>query len=150
MITHCGFSSLFYWANGLAPVQHHNASLLTMVKTLGCHVCNTVPGCEVFLFMLANDAHVWAISLITTSVKTLVGQVPFTALHTVPLLVSGFWSAGDWTEQAITWANVDPDLCRHMASLGHNELTTMIERTGKKNDIENRTYLNSRILLLYR
>ena len=23
---------------------------------------------------------------------------------------------------AITWANVDPDLCRHMASLGHNEL----------------------------
>ena len=29
-----------------------------------------------------------------------------------------------WWHQAkaITWANVDPDLCRHMASLGHNEL----------------------------
>ena len=27
-------------------------------------------------------------------------------------------------QQAITWANVDPDLCRHMASLGHNELST--------------------------
>ena len=26
------------------------------------------------------------------------------------------------TTQAITWANVDPDLCRHMASLDHNEL----------------------------
>ena len=26
-------------------------------------------------------------------------------------------------QQAITWANVDPDICRHMASLGHNELT---------------------------
>ena len=25
-------------------------------------------------------------------------------------------------QQAITWANVDPDLCRHMALLGHNEL----------------------------
>ena len=25
-------------------------------------------------------------------------------------------------QQAITWANVDPDLCRHMASLGQNEL----------------------------
>ena len=25
-------------------------------------------------------------------------------------------------QQAITWANVDQDLCRHMASLGHNEL----------------------------
>ena len=24
--------------------------------------------------------------------------------------------------QAITWANVDPDLCHHMVSLGHNEL----------------------------
>ena len=76
MIAHCGFSSLFYWANGLAPVQHHHAFLLTMVKTIGCQVCNTVPGCEVFLFMLANDAHVGAISLITTSVKTLVGPSP--------------------------------------------------------------------------
>ena len=26
-----------------------------------------------------------------------------------------------WCRQ--TWANVDPDLYRHMASLGHNELT---------------------------
>ena len=76
MITHCWFSPLFYWANGLTPVQHHNASLLTMIKILGCHLCNTVPGCEVFLFMLANDAHVRAISLITTSVKTLVGPSP--------------------------------------------------------------------------
>ena len=25
--------------------------------------------------------------------------------------------------EAITWANVDPDLCRHIASLGHNELS---------------------------
>ena len=25
--------------------------------------------------------------------------------------------------QAITWTNVDPDLCRHMASPGLNELT---------------------------
>ena len=27
-----------------------------------------------------------------------------------------------WCQQAITWANFDPDLCRHMASLGHNGL----------------------------
>ena len=26
-------------------------------------------------------------------------------------------------QQAISWANIDPDLCRHMVSLGHNELT---------------------------
>ena len=25
-------------------------------------------------------------------------------------------------QQAITWASVDPDLCRHMVSLGQNEL----------------------------
>ena len=24
--------------------------------------------------------------------------------------------------QAITWANVDPDLCHHMVSLNHNKL----------------------------
>ena len=26
-------------------------------------------------------------------------------------------------QQAITWASVDPDICRHMASLGPYELT---------------------------
>ena len=25
-------------------------------------------------------------------------------------------------QQAITWANVDPELCHHMTSLGHYEL----------------------------
>ena len=29
--------------------------------------------------------------------------------------------AGAWRHQAITWANVDPDLCRHMVSIGHSE-----------------------------
>ena len=28
--------------------------------------------------------------------------------------------------QAITWANVDPDPCRHMVSLGHNELINIL------------------------
>ena len=26
-------------------------------------------------------------------------------------------------QQAITWANADPNLCHQMATLGHNELT---------------------------
>ena len=69
------FHHICYWANGLTPVQHHNASLLTMIKPSDV-VCNKVSGCEVFLFMLANDAHVGAISLITTTVKTLVGPSP--------------------------------------------------------------------------
>ena len=29
-------------------------------------------------------------------------------------------------QQAITWANVDPDLCHHMASLGPKELILLI------------------------
>ena len=28
-------------------------------------------------------------------------------------------------QQAITWADVDPDLCHHMASLGNNELNRL-------------------------
>ena len=28
--------------------------------------------------------------------------------------------------QVITWANVDPDFCHNMASLGHNELTLTV------------------------
>ena len=30
-------------------------------------------------------------------------------------------------QQAITWANVDPALCRPMASLGHNEVTMLYQ-----------------------
>ena len=33
-----------------------------------------------------------------------------------------FLGHGAVREQTITWANVDPDLCRRMASKGHNEL----------------------------
>ena len=34
-------------------------------------------------------------------------------------------------QQAITWSNVDPDLCPHMASLGHNGLTLVQEAANK-------------------
>ena len=33
------------------------------------------------------------------------------------------WWLGAVRQQAITWTNVDPDLCTHMASPGHNKLT---------------------------
>ena len=33
--------------------------------------------------------------------------------------------AGAIRQQAYTWTNVDPDLCHHMVSLGHNELTVL-------------------------
>ena len=34
--------------------------------------------------------------------------------------------AGAVRQQSITWANVDPDLCRHMVSLGQNELMVIL------------------------
>ena len=33
-------------------------------------------------------------------------------------------------QQAITWANVDPNLCHHMASLGNNELNDDEHKNG--------------------
>ena len=36
------------------------------------------------------------------------------------------WWLGAVRQQAITWANVDPNLCRHMASLGPDELITIL------------------------
>ena len=44
------------------------------------------------------------------------------------LMISQHWFKywlGAVRQQAITWANVDSDLCRHMASLGHNVLKYM-------------------------
>ena len=46
--------------------------------------------------------------------------------HSTLLMISQHWFR-KWLvavrQQAITWANGDPDLCRHMASLGPNELS---------------------------
>ena len=33
------------------------------------------------------------------------------------------------SRQAISWANVDPDLCRHIAFLSHNKLEVVFEDT---------------------
>ena len=37
--------------------------------------------------------------------------------------LTSFAESGVVRQQAITWANVDPDLCCRMVPLGHNELT---------------------------
>ena len=39
--------------------------------------------------------------------------------------ISQHWLLVTWWHQTITWAKVDPDICRRMASPGHNVLTTI-------------------------
>ena len=54
-------------------------------------------------------------------VKMVVGE-----WHKIPLVRIQHWCMqrlGASRHQAITWANVDPDLCWNMAPQGHNELT---------------------------
>ena len=44
-------------------------------------------------------------------------------------MISQLWlrqSFGAARKQAITWANVDPDLCHHMASPSQNELNEIL------------------------
>ena len=53
----------------------------------------------------------FGIKLMCTSGKMLLGE-----WHGTRLMISQLGS-GTVREQAITWANVDSDLCRHMASL---------------------------------
>ena len=45
--------------------------------------------------------------------------------RTLLMMMSKHWFRqwlGVVRQQAITWANVDPELCRHMVPLGHNEI----------------------------
>ena len=52
--------------------------------------------------------------------------MPSDECHGTYLKISQNWFRqwlGAIRQQVITWANVDPDLRHHMASLGHNELT---------------------------
>ena len=49
--------------------------------------------------------------------------------HKTPLIISQHWLRswiGVVRQQAIIWADVDHGLCCHMASLGHNELTSWV------------------------
>ena len=51
--------------------------------------------------------------------------------HWTELMLRQHWFRywlGAVRQQAITWANVDPDLCRHMASPGHNEIIHVADR----------------------
>ena len=50
-------------------------------------------------------------------------KLPWKECYRTLLMVSRHWFR-KW-QQTLTWANVDPDLCRHMASIGHNELGTL-------------------------
>ena len=60
--------------------------------------------------------HMW-IKFISISLKLLVGHTTFlTSLHWFRQWLGAF------RQQTITGANVDPDLCRHVVSLGHHEL----------------------------
>ena len=52
-------------------------------------------------------------------------KLPSDECHKALLMISQHWFRewlGAVRQQAITWANVDPDLYRKMASLGFNEL----------------------------
>ena len=75
-------------------------------------------------------------------------------------MISQYWFRlwlGAVGQQAITWANVDPDLCRHMVSLGHNELTKHHQKhisvenftANKDMHIYKRFIPNSGVNLLY-
>ena len=54
------------------------------------------------------------------------------------------WWLGAVRQQAKTWANVDPDICRHLASLDHNELNIERELTGHAKNLS-LTHIGSNI-----
>ena len=56
-------------------------------------------------------------------------KLPWYECHWTSLMISQHWfreCLDAVRQQAITWANVDPDHCRHMVSLGHNELNILV------------------------
>ena len=83
--------------------------------------------CSNYIWLINNFIAYWGATCIrsfmsawTLTVKLISGEC-----HRSSLMRSQHWLRlwlGVVRQQAITWANVDPDLCHHMASLGLNEL----------------------------
>ena len=59
------------------------------------------------------------------------------------------WWLGAVRQQAITWANVDPVLCRHMASIGHNELMSIFTINDEPSHLHNGNSYTAKTAFLY-
>ena len=57
----------------------------------------------------------------STSCEIALRWIPHNTLHDKLILVQVMARS---LQQAIIWANVDPDLCHHMVSQGHNGIET--------------------------
>ena len=86
--------------------------LITCFNSLTSTKC----GCnlEVIFFKLISNKYIWNISCATYNCPHVNATRP-----DYSVFISQIWCH---QQQVITWANVGSDLCRHMLSLGHNEL----------------------------
>ena len=96
--------------------------------------------CDLINFnLLAPWIFAWNVMYVTFKPSLVIdgwgisGEIALSWWSLDSLMISQYW-VGWWLgavrQQAITWAYVDPDLCRHMASLGHNELNSLKWKIG--------------------
>ena len=71
----------------------------------------------------ATELHWWDINIDSGNGLVPAGTRPLPEPMLTQIYVAIWRWLGAVRQQTITWPNVRPDVCCHMASLGHNELT---------------------------
>ena len=124
------------WSSWFWVISCH---ILTLKWISSCHHCpyNRPISVCIALYVLMKWFIHWALGdLKTFSISNFhanisdwasnLAKLPLNDYHWTLLMNSQHWFR-EWfsaiRQQAITWSNVDPGLCRHMASQGLNELT---------------------------
>ena len=75
---------------------------------------------DVVVFKSVISEHMLRVEYMIISCEIALIWMPRNAFDNTPTLVQVMvWAV---RQQAITWENIGPDLCRYMASLGHNKL----------------------------
>ena len=116
------------------PRFQYTFSLKCWLVSLSATYCNVTQDQEfqsgVYVYQIVTS-DMWLLELccIMLSMRQWIFiKLNFNLWIWTPSMIRQQWSRkwfGVVRRQAIIWANVDPDLCRHMASLSHNELMSL-------------------------
>ena len=103
-------------------VINHNLYILWII--IFPHIDNTQsPGKYGSNLKSVISKHMLQIKFMSNSCEIALYQMPQNTFDDKPTLVQVMACClTAWRQQAITWANVDPDLCHHIASQGHHQL----------------------------
>ena len=118
-IVHLGLCTAFYVINILPCTYYSNMSLNKICQLKFNSLALGTCGSD--FRSVISECILW-IKFMSTSCEIALRWMPWSTFYDKSILIQVI----AWCYQTINWSNVDPDLHRHMVSIGHNELVPFL------------------------